>query len=262
MKSMSVQSCTPTELFFRCSPEFPQVTLGAKKEASATRLWWGQAFNCDEAYEFLESFSLLSSAHSASDRASVNAHASTLNTLIAQGKTKRATRTSTTHGGSIRAPHISLSVLGNGHPAKLVSMERQNVGVHHAATKERFLLVADTSVARHDALPRSAGGTYSQRWSWLPLTPLQASIFHFEDLHNNPAYFRDRANRSEMSADMDEDADDLPEDELVETVGPSAGYPVVLPDGVPSRVRYVRIPATASALLCAPCGLRFAFQLG
>ena len=122
-KSICLQSFTMTEFFYRCSAEFPQVELhqgATKKEKAAKRLWFGQAFNLDEAYEFLENLSLLGSRSEKAKDSSVNAHASTLNTLLARGKTKRATRTSTSFEAS-RTQHVSLSVLGNGHPTKLIA---------------------------------------------------------------------------------------------------------------------------------------------
>ena len=215
-KSISVQSFTMTEFFYRCSVEFPQVEIGAKKEKSTSRVWYGQAFNLDECYEFLENVGLLGSRHDR-DKASgaVNTHASTLNTLVQSGKTKRATRTSTSYESS-KAQHISLSLLGNGHPAKLISMERGLEGGHTAATRERLLFAVDLSVARHDRLPKDLLEANSDlpAWTWLPLTPLQATIFKWSGLLNNPSYFKTGS-----------EAEDDSEDE---------GYPVFLPDGVKS----------------------------
>ena len=97
-KSMCLQSFTLTEFFYRCSVDFPQVEIhgrGSKKDKTALRLCFGQAFNLDEAYEFLENLSLPGSRSDKGKDSSVNANASTLNTLLARGKTKRATRTST-----------------------------------------------------------------------------------------------------------------------------------------------------------------------
>ena len=210
-----------TEFFYRCSVEFPQVEIGGKKEKSTSRVWYGQAFNLDECYEFLENVGLLGSRHDR-DKASgaVNTHASTLNTLVQSGKTKRAMRTSTSYESS-KAQHISLSLLGNGHPAKLISMERGLEGGHTAATRERLLFAVDVSVARHDRLPKDLLEANSDlpAWTWLPLTPLQATIFKWSGLLNNPSYFKTGS-----------EAEDDSEDE---------GYPVFLPDGVKSRVRYV-----------------------
>jgi len=218
-KSICLQSFTMTEFFYRCSAEFPQVELhqgATKKEKAAKRLWFGQAFNLDEAYEFLENLSLLGSRSEKAKDSSVNAHASTLNTLLARGKTKRATRTSTSFEAS-RTQHVSLSVLGNGHPTKLVRMERNLEGQHTAATKERFLLCVDASVPRHESLSPDmlAADTSLQALTWLPLTPLQAAIFGWSGLLNNPAHF---------------EAQDSGEEE---------GFPAELPDGVQSRVRYI-----------------------
>ena len=62
-KSISLQSFTMTEFFYRCSVEFPQVEIGGKKEKTTSRLWYGQAFNLDECYEFLDNIGLLGSRH-------------------------------------------------------------------------------------------------------------------------------------------------------------------------------------------------------
>ena len=86
----------------------------------------------DEAYEFFDMFSLCGERTSA-----INSHASTLNTLVQQGRTKRATRTSTSFGEGVRTKTISLSVLGNCHPSRVVPMERQLIGNHDQATNPK-----------------------------------------------------------------------------------------------------------------------------
>ena len=221
VKSISVQSVTMSEFFFRCSTDFPQVEFGGKKDKESCRLWFGQAWNLDEAYEMLESLSLLGCPGDRGRCAAVNPHASTLNTLIQRGKTKRATRTSTTYEGN-SSQHISLSILANAHPSKIIAMERGLQGQHTAATKERFLLCVDSSVARHDALPQSMmdNDPGLPKWTWLPLTPLQATIFGWTDIVGNPGYFKDKENGADEEAGEE-------------------GFPMTLPDGVPSRVRFV-----------------------
>lgn len=204
----------------------------AKREVQSSRLWWGQAINCDEAYEFWELFGLTGDKTSG-----VNSNASMLNTLINQGRTKRATRTSTNYGEGVRAKAISLSVLGNGHPKRVIAMERGLIGNHTVACKERFLLVTDHSVARHDKLPPHTAVQHG-RYTWLPLTALQAKVFGWQDLLNNPAVFKQVGS---VQVTEDDDVEDV-EEEGLETEGPPQGFPVVLPDGVPSRVRYVRPP--------------------
>ena len=88
-KSISLQSFTMTEFFYRCSVEFPQVEIGGhKKDKTAMRVWYGQAFNLDECYEFLEQIGLVGSRGDRGEKpsSSVNSHASTLNTLVQRGK--------------------------------------------------------------------------------------------------------------------------------------------------------------------------------
>ena len=182
VKSISLHSCTPTEFFFRCSVEFPQVQAGfpslrvfnslrrwlsnqkfspssvvlppfrgqvGETKKSTTRVWWGQAFDLDEDYEFCENFSLMG-VSKGFDPSVNNPKASTLNTLVTMGRTKRATRTSTTDGDWVGARTIPLSVLGNGDPKQFVFMERGLIG--HRAPRSchqgKFLVITDTSVAR------------------------------------------------------------------------------------------------------------------
>lgn len=58
------------------------------------------------------------------------------------------------------------------------------------------------------------------KWTWLPLTPLQATIFGWTDIVGNPGYFKDKENGADEEAGEE-------------------GFPMTLPDGVPSRVRFV-----------------------
>ncbi|CAK9053491.1 DUF3510 domain-containing protein [Durusdinium trenchii] len=193
--------------------------FGARKEKEGRRLWYGQAFNLDEASEWLKNLSLIGCPGEKSKATSINPHTSTLNTLIARGKTKRAARTSTSYEGKA-SQHVSFSVLGNGHPPRIIAMERNLEGQHTAATRERFMMCVNSSVARRDALPESmlVADPDLLAFTWLPLTTLQAAIFKREGVVNNPEYF---ANSVAESQDADQE-----------------GYPIAFPDGVPSRIRY------------------------
>ena len=101
-------------------------------------------------------------------------------------------------------------------------------GGRTAATRERFLFAVDASIARHDSLPQDLlqADRELPAWTWLPLTPLQATIFRWSSLLNNPSHF-DTFSRA------DDDSDE-------------EGYPAVLPDGVKSRVRYVQTNANGA----------------
>ena len=48
---------------------------------------------------------------------------------------------------------VSASLLGNGHSAKFMAMDRGTVGNHTACTKERFVIYIDHATRRHAALP-------------------------------------------------------------------------------------------------------------
>lgn len=190
VKSITLQSFTFPEFFYRCSGEYPLLEFveGDKRARSNFNqpVWFGRACNLDEAYEFFGDLGMLSTARSDKDKGSPSTNASTLNTLIACGKTRRATRSSTNFGAA-RGKTVSVSVLGNAHPNKFIPMERGLLGNHTACTKERFTVCLDAAAPRHAALSRDStvkAGT--SPWTWLPLTPQQAHAFGWEKFFNQP----------------------------------------------------------------------------
>ena len=185
--SIALQSFTFTEFFYRCSASYPQVERKGKTASSKVlprRVWYGVGANLDEAYEFLEGLGLLSAK--ADQKSSPGVHASTLNLLMQSGKTRRATRTSTSFGQA-RDKHVSLSILGNAHPSKMVPLERSLIGNHTAATKERMLFCLDAAVPRHADLPADCNlGADVSSWTWLPLTLHTATVYGWEMYYNSP----------------------------------------------------------------------------
>ena len=155
VKSINLQSFTMPEFFARCSAAFPQVVFDENDSRAALGIdlspWKGRAFNLDEAYELWGHLDLTAKSRGEKDGAP-SVHASTLNTLISSGKTRRATRSSTNFGESRGTP-VSISIVGNGHPTKFIPLDRGMVGCHTAATKERFLIAVDHASARHADLP-------------------------------------------------------------------------------------------------------------
>ena len=185
VKSITLQSFTMPEFFARCSSKYPLVTFAdgdpRAKLGIDTSPYKGRAFNLDEAYEFWGHLDLTGKPRGEKDGAP-SVSASTVNTLISSGKTRRATRTSTNFGES-RGWSVSISILGNGHPEKFIPMDRGSLGSHTAATKERFLICLDHSTARHAALPSNMQlPSGVSPWTWLPLLPQQAKTFGWEAL--------------------------------------------------------------------------------
>ena len=243
LTSISLQSFTFPELFFRCSESFPQVKIDGKgtlPKAIPQRLWYGVGVNLDEAYEFLDNLGLLCQR---SDKgSSPTVHASTLNLLLQAGKTRRATRTSASFGQS-RGKHVSLSIVGNAHPTKMIPLERGLIGNHTAATKERFLFCLDTAAPRYADLPKdSILPQGKSRWTWLPLALHTAAVLGWEMHYNSP----DRAAQAEGG--LEETLCDEPglAAEVDRYVGPPWGYAVSFPDGTPSRLRVVKIAEEGS----------------
>ena len=256
VKSMNLQSFTFVEFFYRCSSGFPQVEFeeGDRRTQAAVpaNVWAGRAFNLDEAYELFEGLNLIGTARADKDRAP-SVHASTLNTLIGSGKTRRATRTSTNYG-DVRGKPVSISILGNAHPSKFIAIDRAMVGNHTACTKERFLICLDHSAARHAALPEDATLPPDvDRWTWLPLTTQQAAVFHWEKYLDEPRVAQDEGLAEDLVATEVGDA------VIAEgaSVGPPGSYDVSLPDGNESRIRYLKTPATQSGVF----GVRTEFRI-
>lgn len=188
-------------------------------------MWFGRAFNVDEAYEVFEGLGFLAASRADKERAPP-VHASTLNTLIASGKTRRATRTSTNFGEA-RGKSVSISLVGNAHPSKFIPIDRGDVGIHTACSKERFLICVDRAAARHAALPaRTVLPSGSSPWSWLPLTPQQAAAFGWEAYLDAPG----AAQQAGLPADSSADEPGF--------AGPASGYRLDFPDGNESRLRY------------------------
>ena len=59
----------------------------------------------------------------------MNSHASALNTLLARGKSKRATRTSSSYEGTA-TQHVSVRILGNANKASIASKWEVGQGWH------------------------------------------------------------------------------------------------------------------------------------
>jgi hypothetical protein len=237
VKSINLQSFTMPEFFARCSSKYPQVIFGEGDPRAGLGIdvspYKGRAFNLDEAYEFWGHLDLLGKVRGDKE-AAPSVHASTWNTLVSSGKTRRATRSSTNFGGSRSMP-VSISIVGNGHPEKFIAMDRGMVGCHTAASKERFLICLDHSTARHAALPADLQLPVGvPAWTWLPLTPQQALAFGWEKFYAAP----DEAAKEELEPDVSGDVVDdagMP----ILTVGPAAGYKCHFPDGNETRLRFI-----------------------
>ena len=125
LQNITFQSFTFTEIFYRCSSSFPLVAFSDGKERltnfKQSEVGGGKAFNFDEAQEFWHGLGPQASGRGRGDKdRAPTVHASTLNTLIGGGKTRRATRTSTSFGES-RGKRVSVSLLVNGHPANFMA---------------------------------------------------------------------------------------------------------------------------------------------
>ena len=150
----------------------------------------------------------------------VNPHQSALNKLMQSGRSARATK-SCGHYGEGDACSVSGGIVGNMHPGQYVAMEKGLSGSHVVACKERFLVATGRPVQPHQGLPADyvlpAG---VDRWTWVPLNRRVASILNLGDGASGP----EAASK------------------VWKTIGPvcEQNYDVNLPDGVNSRVRFIR----------------------
>ncbi|CAK0858744.1 unnamed protein product [Prorocentrum cordatum] len=228
VNTAALQSFTFPEFFFRCSAACKQVECKVGDEKTdpgiPARVWFGNGFNLDEAYEFFDGLGLLGNATKDKDK-TPSLNASLLNSLLQSGKTRRATRTCTNFGMS-RDKTVSISILGNAHPDKAIPMDRGCLGSHTAATKERFVFCLDRAVPRRAPLPEDCeleAGDDGR--AWLPLTAQQAAVYGWD-------HFKDVDDRSQPA----------PCEGGLVIQGPPGGYVVSFPDGHQSRLRYLCRP--------------------
>ena len=154
-------------------------------------------------------------------------HASTVNTLITAGKTRRASRNSTTFGDT-KGKRVSFAILENAHPKKWILIDRAMVGSHTAWRKLR-------------SSSASTGLTRGMMHSLLILHSLRESVLG-PGSHSRPNRLRQLvwkpswARKTRPSRlDLTEDNDCL---DAGSFAGPPGGYKVEFPDGIETRVRF------------------------
>ena len=185
-------------------------------------------------YELWDGLGFLATGRGGGDQdRAPTVHASTLNSLIGGGKTRRATRTSTRFGES-REARVSV-IPGERAPRQVHG--NGPVGNHTACTNERFVICIDHATQRHAALPagsRLPSGV--SEWTWLPLTPQQARglsagwrCWTRRQLHR-PRTWRGTTQRARRRQHLLR---------LAPSWAPPGGYK--LPDGEESRLRYMRV---------------------
>ena len=157
---------TEAAFFKRVSGDLDQVAGGK----TTGRYTYGCMVNLDESYKFLRMLGLMhersGASRSAGDSGTVPDAASEFNRLLQTGTASMSTKTSGAFGEG-DAPSVSLGIIGNAHPAVVVPMERGDLGVNHAAAKERLLFVTARPIEPHSGLSSRLelpGGV--KRWAW------------------------------------------------------------------------------------------------
>ena len=243
--SAVIHSATPAEFFHRCAGDFDQVEnvdkLGHDKLRG--RHNFGVLVNLDEAYDFLQSFGLLSDdskAGAKGGRGGVNPNQSALNKLMQYGQASRATKSCGSFGAA-GSPTVSCGIASNLHPSQYAPMERGELGSHHAATKERATIATGRPVQPHGPLPADYQLPPGfDRFKWVPLMPDIAAVLELTEGASSPddaARSWERANPdpSAVGGEVVGEATYLPD---------AHGFKVKLPDGVDSQVRFRLAPAT------------------
>jgi hypothetical protein len=232
--SCVLHSSTPEAFFQRTSGDFEQVKDMDKPHHGLLHI-------LDEAYDLLNAFSLTTDEPNSRGKhcPKVNPHQSALNKLAQYGMSSRATKTCGSFGEG-QSPATSVTINGNAHPSVYVKMEREEIGIHVAQCKERFLVATAEPVQPHAPLPEDytlpAG---CARWKWVPLVPAVADVLGLDAGAQSPDSAAEIWKRvlGEQSA-RPEGSQDTSD----EYVPDAEGYEVVLPDGIHSQVRFRRDP--------------------
>ena len=227
--------------------ELPDLNVAERAIASQPgligRQWFGQALVYDEIYQFLQDLSLLDrpGEKKAVDGpgAGQTPLAGWFNRLLQTGKSDHETKSNGTHGG-LDCPSVSVSLLGNFHPAPAIEMIRGERGDHGCQAKARLMFVTGLPVQPH-AEYEGVGGV-PVKMLWTPTEPDMLEAFGLEGADANVYVFQDSFGRpaddeEERPFDFDGPADVEESPDLATFVPDENGYEHKLPDGVWTRVR-------------------------
>ena len=246
--SSVLHSATPAEFFHRFAWDFEQVANAELFPGAGLsgRQNFGILVNLDEAYDLLMAFGLLDDGkNTAKAKTTVNPWQSAFNKLAQYGQASRVTKTSGAYGKA-DAPTISGGISGNMHPSTYVPMERGDSGSHHAATKERILIGTGRPIQPHAALPEDyAMPDGHPRWKWVPLVKDVAEIMQLQEGAASPDEARKVWGRVKAPTGAEAETEEMvvhgkvyvPDDE---------GFRVVLPDRVPTQVRFRKDPRSTT----------------
>ena len=228
---------TEAAFFKRVSGDLDQVAGGK----TTGRFTYGCMVNLDESYKFLRMLGLMheksGASRSTGDSGTVPDAASEFNRLLQTGTASMSTKTSGAFGEG-DAPSVSLGIIGNAHPAVVVPIERGDLGVNHAAAKERLLFVTARPIEPHSGLSSRLelpGGV--KRWVWLRLLKCAVEALGFPPGVDEPALAAERLSRARPANATRCDSDDEGEDDAL-FVPDASGYRVSLADGTESRLRF------------------------
>ena len=241
MASSTLTSFTPAVLFERCSGDYLHVRNSEdfKTRGVGEPLFFGRLANVDEVYAALNDLGLTSGDAKKKGQtcapSQINEHAGHFNRYLQFGECSRVTKTIGSYGeGFVRS--TSFALIGNMHPTIAVPMEREEIGNHTGATKERALFHTAPRVQPHDELPTGymlPPGV--PKWSWVDLDVELARLSGLEQFLDDPeAAARSTLLRASRAPSMGAGSASLD----VSFHPDEDGYLFTLPDGVESRLRY------------------------
>ena len=246
-KTSVLAKFTEAAFWERCAPDFQQVSVPAKRQDhpespdeqsdadDLARTNHGTLLNIDEAYKMLRMLGMIAETGRKKESLDVTDLASDFNRLIQTGIAAYTTKTAGSFGED-SDEKICLGVVGNAHPAIAIPMERGDLGNHHVAIRERWIILTGPVIEPHAPLPGDISLPQGfPRWSWPTLLSTMVAPLGFPEGVDDPEIAAAKLTRavevphSDASGEVNRDETYLPDEE---------GYYVQLVDGTESRIRF------------------------
>ena len=188
---------TEAAFWERCAPDFQQVHVPLKSseqdgapgpspgpesaDEDLARTNHGTLLNLDEAYKMLRMLGMIADTGSKKDSLEVTDLASDLNRLFQTGVAAYTTKTAGSFGQDSGAS-VCLGVVGNAHPAITIPMERGDLGNHHVAVRERWVILTGPVIEPHAPLPVGLCVPVDFcQWAWPELMSTMVNPLGFPD---------------------------------------------------------------------------------
>ena len=181
VQSIQLKRFTEAAFFQRCAADWQQCQVNLQDDKDdddaagqcPARVHYSTLLNVDEAYRFLKMLGLSpAGGKSGSSETAANAceTASEFNRVLQSGVSSYVCKNSGSSHGGESSRVVNVAGVGNVHPSAFFPVLRGEVGSHHVAGLERFLLGTGRPVEPHADLPAGLELPASFKpWRWCPL---------------------------------------------------------------------------------------------